>query len=530
MLDNKNEALLAISGNKDIFILPEMLNRHGLITGATGTGKTVSLQSLAESFSEMGIPVFMADVKGDLSGLAKAGGISGKVGKRVEELKLAEKGWKPQAFPVCFWDVFGKSGHPLRATISDLGPLLLAKLLNLNDVQAGVLQIIFKIADDNGLLLLDLKDLVSMTQYVGEEREQFRVKYGQISPASIGAIQRALLRLQEEGGENFFGEPALDIMDLMQTDKGKGVINILEATDLVNSPSLYSCVLLYLLSELYERLPEAGDLRKPKLIFFFDEAHLLFKDISPVLLQKIEQIVRLIRSRGVGIFFISQNPSDMPDSILGQLGNRVQHALRAFTPRDQKAVRAAAQAFRPNPAFSTEEAIGQLEVGEALVSFLDANGAPSIVERALVVPPEGQIGPISPEERQDQIKNSLVGGSYDKALDRESAYEILTARAMDLQMEQEEQERRKELEKLRKQQEKEQKEKLRQEQQAQKQSEREYRRMHAPNKRPPKIENPLGSLVDTALKHTTKTLTNTIGREMGKAIIRGLLGSLIGKK
>lgn len=530
MLDNKNEALIGMAGGKDIFILPEMLNRHGLITGATGTGKTVSLQTLAESFSELGIPVFMADVKGDLSGIAKEGRQDGKVGKRVEELELCGKGWKAQAFPVCFWDVFGKSGHHLRATISDLGPTLLARLLNLNDVQAGVLQIIFKIADDNGLLLLDLKDLVSMTQYVGEEREQFRVKYGQISPASIGAIQRALLRLQEEGGENFFGEPALDIMDLMQTDHGKGVINILAATDLINAPSLYSCVLLYLLSELYERLPEAGDLRKPRLIFFFDEAHLLFKDISPVLLQKIEQIVRLIRSRGVGIFFVSQNPSDMPDSILGQLGNRVQHALRAFTPRDQKAVRAAAQAFRPNPAFSTEEAIGELKVGEALISFLDENGAPAIVERALVVPPEGQVGPISPEERQERMNNSPVGGSYDKTLDRESAYEILTGRARDLQMEKEEQERGKEEEKQRKQREKEEKERLRQEEKASKQGEYGHGRMHAPNKRPPKIEDPFGNLVDTAIKRATATLSNTVGREMGKAIIRGLLGSLAGKK
>lgn len=530
MLDNENEALIGIADSKDIFILPEMLNRHGLITGATGTGKTVSLQTLAESFSELGVPVFMADVKGDLSGIAKEGKPDGKVGERVGELDLASKGWKAQAFPVCFWDVFGKSGHPLRATISDLGPLLLARLLNLNDVQAGVLQIIFKIADDNGLLLLDLKDLVSMTQYVGEEREQFRVKYGQISPASIGAIQRALLRLQEEGGEHFFGEPALDIMDLMQTDDGKGVINILAAADLINAPALYSCVLLYLLSELYERLPEAGDLRKPKLIFFFDEAHLLFKDISPVLLQKIEQIVRLIRSRGVGIFFVSQNPSDMPDSILGQLGNRIQHALRAFTPRDQKAVRAAAQAFRPNPAFSTEEAIGELKVGEALISFLDENGAPAIVERALVVPPEGQIGPISPEERKEKMNHSLVAGNYDKALDRESAYEILTMRARDLQKEKEEQERNKEEEKLRKQREKEEKERFRQEEKARKQSEHEHSRMHAPNKRPPKIEDPFGNLVNTALKRTTATLSHTVGREMGKAIIRGLLGSLAGKK
>ncbi len=514
-----HKPLIAIADEKEICILPQMLNRHGLITGATGTGKTVSLQSLAENFSSLGIPVFMADVKGDLSGLAKAGNDSGKVGKRVNELNLKEKGWSPQFYPVRFWDVFGKSGHPLRATISDLGPLLLAKLLNLNDVQSGVLQIIFKIADDNGLLLLDLKDLQSMTTYVGEEKDQFRVKYGQISPASIGAIQRALLRLEEEGGTKFFGEPALKIQDLIASENGKGVVNILDATDLINSPSLYSCVLLYLLSELYENLPEAGDLDKPRLVFFFDEAHLLFNDISPVLLQKIEQIVRLIRSRGVGIFFISQNPSDIPDSILGQLGNRIQHALRAFTPKDQKAVRAAAQAFRPNPAFSTEETIGQLGVGEALVSFLDENGIPQIVDKALIVPPQGQVGPVSKEERKQITENSPMARVYDQELDRESAYEILTERASNLQMEKEEEEKRKKWEK-------EEKERIKQEEKIRKQQEREHNRMIAPNKRPPKVQDPLGNLLNSALRQTTRT----VGRELGKTIIRGLLGSLMGKK
>lgn len=519
MLDTKQAPLIAVSDSKEIFILPEMLNRHGLITGATGTGKTVSLQTLAESFSALGVPVFMADVKGDLSGLAKAGEDGGKIGKRAKELGLSDKGWKPQAFPVRFWDVFGKSGHPLRATVSDLGPLLLAKLLNLNDVQSGVLQVVFKIADDNGLLLLDLKDLRAMLQFVGEEREKFRAQYGQISAASAGAIQRALLRLEEEGGESFFGEPALKIQDLLLAEGGKGVINILAATDLVNSPSLYSCVLLYLLSELYEGLPEAGDLEKPKLVFFFDEAHLLFKDISPALLQKIERIVRLIRSRGVGIFFVSQNPSDMPDSILGQLGNRIQHALRAFTPKDQKAVRAAAQAFRPNPAFSTEEAIGSLGVGEALVSFLDGNGAPQIVEKAFIVPPEGKVGPVTQEERKNIISKSVMGRIYDQPLDRVSAYEILTERARNLQTAEEE-------EKLQKAREKEAQARAREMEKEQKRQERERNRMIAPNKRPPKIDDPLGDLLNAAFKQTTRT----VGREIGRGLIRGLLGSLMGKK
>lgn len=526
MLDNNGKPLVAMKDKEEIFILPEMLNRHGLITGATGTGKTVSLQTLAENFSALGVPVFMADVKGDLSGLAKAGAMTGKIGKRIEDLELTEKGWSAQAYPVRFWDVFGKSGHPLRATISDLGPLLLAKLLNLNDVQTGVLQVVFKIADDNGLLILDLKDLKSMLQYVGDEKDQFRSKYGQISTASIGAIQRALLRLEEEGGDLFFGEPALNIKDLMSTEDGKGVVNILAATDLINSPSLYSSVLLYLLSELYEQLPEAGDLDKPKLVFFFDEAHLLFNDISPVLLQKIEQIVRLIRSRGVGIFFISQNPSDIPDSILGQLGNRVQHALRAFTPKDQKAVRAAAQAFRPNPAFSTEEAIGQLGVGEALVSFLDENGAPAIVEKAFIVPPEGQVGPLTIEERQNIMAKSPLASVYDKAIDRESAYEILTERANDLQNQKEEEERNKQEAALQKQREKEEKERIKQEEKIRKQQERDHNRMVAPNKRPPKINDPFEAILDSALKQTTKV----VGRELGKGIVRGLLGSLLGKK
>lgn len=516
MLDTQKRPLIAMANDAEICIVPEMINRHGLITGATGTGKTVSLQTIAETFSALGIPVFMADVKGDLSGLANPAAPGSKASRRVEELKLGDRGYKPQGFPVCFWDVFGKTGHPMRTTISDMGPLLLSRLLGLNEVQSGVLQIIFRIADDNGWLLLDLKDLRSMAQHVGDERDQYRNAYGQISPASIGAIQRALLRLESEGGENFFGEPALDIMDLLQTVNGQGVINILDATTLVNSPGLYSCVLLWLLSELFERLPEVGDQKKPKIAFFFDEAHLLFDGVSPVLLQKIEQVARLIRSRGVGIYFVSQNPSDIPENVLGQLGNRVQHALRAFTPKDQKAVRAAAQAFRANPAFSTEEAIGNLAVGEALVSLLDENGTPAIVQKALIVPPQSQIGPITDSERAQIIKNSLVAGVYDKSVDRESAYEILTERASRLQEQQQEAARIAQIEKTRK------------------AIEKEQKRIDAANRptRQDRRQQPagIGDILDSVVKQTTRSVTSTVGREIGKTLLRGLMGGLFGTR
>lgn len=505
MLNNEHKPLIALAEDKEIIIEPGLINRHGLIAGATGTGKTISLQTLAETFSSLGIPVFMADVKGDLSGIARAGSPDSKLAQRAKELDLEAKGYRLQAFPVCFWDVFGKNGHPLRATISDLGPVLLSRLLNLNDVQSGVMSIIFRIADDQGLLLLDLKDLRSMTSHVGEERDQYRAQYGQISPASIGAIQRGLLRLEEEGGENFFGEPALDIMDLLQTDRGLGVINILDGTRLINSPALYACVLLWLLSELFERLPECGDLAKPKLAFFFDEAHLLFNDISPVLLQKIEQMAKLIRSRGVGIYFASQSPSDLPDSVLGQLGNRIQHALRAFTPKERKAIKAAADAFRPNPKFSTSEALETLGVGEALVSFLDAKGAPGIVEKAAIVPPQSQAGPITPQERKNLMAKSLVAGIYDKSIDRESAYEILADRAMKLQAQKDLAERQKAEEKAYKAQ----------------------ARQQARTPRKPRADdNILGYLA----KETAKKASNTVGREIGKAVIRGLLGSILGSK
>ena len=408
----------------DLSMLPALANRHGLIAGATGTGKTVTLQRLAEQFSLIGVPVFMADVKGDLSGLGAAGMSSEKLKARLDHLKIDD--WQPQACPTVFWDIFGVQGHPVRATISDMGPLLIGRLLNLNDVQAGVLQLVFKIADDQGLLLLDLKDLRAMVQHVGEHAAEFKTEYGNVSTASIGAIQRGLLEIEQQGGEHFFGEPMLDIADLMQTDsKGHGVINILAGEKLMNSPRLYATFLLWLLAELFEQLPEAGDLDKPKLVFFFDEAHLLFNEAPPALLEKIEQVVRLIRSKGVGIYFVTQNPLDVPDTVLGQLGNRVQHALRAFTPRDQKAVKTAAQTLRANPKLNVETAITELGVGEALVSFLDAKGTPAIVERAWVLPPSSRIGPLTADERTIAIKASLLYGHYEKTADRASAYEKL---------------------------------------------------------------------------------------------------------
>lgn len=405
-----------------------MANRHGLIAGATGTGKTVTLQSLAQGFSERGIPVFMADVKGDLAGLSQPAGDNPKVSQRVAQLGL--ESFVPQAAPVVFWDVYGETGHPVRATISDMGPLLLGRLLNLNEVQAGVLTVVFKVADDQGLLLLDLKDLRAMIQHVGDNAAQFNTEYGKVSAASIGAIQRGLLELEQQGADRLFGEPALDLDDLMQTDsRGHGVVNILSADRLMHSPKLYSTLLLWLMSELFENLPEVGDIEKPKLVFFFDEAHLLFNDAPKALIEKIEQVVRLIRSKGVGIYFVSQNPLDIPDVVLGQLGNRVQHALRAFTPRDQKAVRSAAETFRANPALNVESVITELGVGEALISLLEAKGTPGIVERAFVVPPRSQLGAVSPDQRQAVIRQSLVREFYEKTVDRESAYEMLKARA-----------------------------------------------------------------------------------------------------
>ncbi|MDR6740002.1 DNA helicase HerA-like ATPase [Herbaspirillum sp. 1173] len=424
-----NPLPIATHSGGQLCLLPQLANRHGCITGATGTGKTVTLQVLAQALSDIGVPVFMADVKGDLSGLGKAGSASPKTSARLTQLGLPEPAWA--AAPVAFWDVYGELGHPVRATVSDMGPLMLARMLNLNDTQQGVLQLVFKIADDHGLLLLDTKDLRAMLQHVGENAAQFKTEYGNISAASVGAIQRGLIAIDEQGGDRFFGEPMLNIEDWMQTDaQGRGIINILAADKLMNAPRLYSTFLLWMLSELFEHLPEVGDLDKPKMAFFFDEAHLLFDEAPKPLLQKIEQVVRLIRSKGVGIYFVTQNPLDIPDTVLGQLGNRVQHALRAYTPRDQKAVQAAAETFRPNPMVNTAQAITELGVGEALVSFLDEKGRPNMVERGYVLTPASQIGPISVEERRALIASSLVAGVYEQAIDRESAYERLKGRAV----------------------------------------------------------------------------------------------------
>ncbi|MDB5884785.1 MAG: putative protein of unknown function hydrolase [Polaromonas sp.] len=409
-------------------LLPALANRHGLITGATGTGKTVTLQTLAESFSRIGVPVFMADVKGDLAGISQAGTLGEKMAGILKERGLAAP--EPLACPATLWDVFGEQGHPVRATISDMGPLLLGRMLNLNETQSGVLNLVFKIADDNGLMLLDLKDLRAMLQYVGENASDFTTKYGNVSAASVGAIQRGLMQIESQGGDKFFGEPMLNISDMMQTDgAGHGVINILAADKLMHSPRLYATFLLWMLSELFEQLPEIGDPDKPKLVFFFDEAHLLFTDAPKALVERIELVVRLVRSKGVGVYFVTQNPLDIPDSVLAQLGNRVQHALRAYTPRDQKAVKATAQTMRQKPGLDIEAAITELAVGEALISFLDKQGRPSVTERVFVLPPGSLLGPISLQQRQQLLQDSLVAGAYEKEVDRASAYELLQARA-----------------------------------------------------------------------------------------------------
>ena len=422
------EGRLIAKDEDEVRLFPAMANRHGLVAGATGTGKTVTLQVLAEAFSSIGVPVFAADIKGDLSGISQAGGGNPKVDERIAQLGLGD--WGFSASPVMFWDVFGEQGHPVRTTMSEVGPLLLARMLSLNDIQEAVLAVTFRVADDNGLLLLDIDDLRSMLKYVADNASEIGTTYGNVSAASVGAIQRSLLTLEEQGGARLFGEPALDLFDFMQTDSnGRGYVNILAADKLMLSPQVYSTLLLWLLSELFERLPEAGDLPKPKLVFFFDEAHLLFTDTPPALLTKIEQVVRLIRSKGVGVYFVTQNPIDIPDTVLGQLGNKFQHALRAFTPREQKAVKAMAETFRVNPAIDVETAVTDLKVGEALVSVLSADGNPEPVRRAFVVPPHGRIGAISPEQRQQIIASSLVSGHYEQVIDRESAEEVLLARA-----------------------------------------------------------------------------------------------------
>lgn len=508
MLDNQNRCFVAINDEKEISFLSRMANRHGLITGATGTGKTISLQVLAETFSDMGVPVFAADMKGDLSGVAKVGGNKESVTKRVEMYKLPEKGFEYKSFPVQFWDVFGEQGHPIRATISSLGPLLLERLLMLNETQGAVLNVIFKIADENDMLLLDLKDLQKMLQYVGDNRAEFTTEYGNISRQSIGSIQRNLSRLETEGGKVFFGEPELNITDLMKTDnRGKGIINILAADKLMNSPRIYTTFLLWLLSDLFENLPEVGDLEKPKLVFFFDEAHMLFNDMPKILLEKVEQIVRLIRSKGVGVYFVTQNPADIPETILGQLGNRVQHALRAYTPNDQKAVKVAANTFRPNPKFSTETAITELGTGEALVSFLDEKGAPNPVERAFMLPPQGQIGPITPEERTHIIQSSLLYGFYEEGVDRISAFEIIAEKmnANALQRQQLEEQKLKEI-------------KRREQEKAEREAERQ--------RRAAKKDDVFGGFLKDVGRSVGRQMTTQIGR----SITRTILGAFFGKR
>ena len=493
MLTKEGTLLIAKNDSASLEILPAMANRHGLVTGATGTGKTVSLQVMAESMSALGVPVFITDIKGDVSGIAKAGSDSPGIRKRVDGMGLAKRGFSFQGCPVCFWDIFGRDGHPLRTTISEMGPVLISRILDLNDTQSGTLQLIFRIADDNGLLLLDFKDLRKMTEFVAikENRSQFSQAYGNLAPATLGAIQRGLLTLEEQGADAFFGEPGLDIGDLMRrSPDGKGIVNIMASDRLMQSPRVYAAFLLWLMSELFEQIPEAGDLDRPKLVLFFDEAHLLFSNAPKALLEKIEQVVRLIRSKGVGIFFITQNPADIPETVLAQLGNRVQHALRAYTPKEQKAVRAAAEAFRPNPAFKTEDAITALGVGEALVSLLDAKGVPGVVERASMLPPESQIGPVTGDERQALIRQSALFGRYENAVDRESAYEKLTARILQKTADD-----------------------------------------AAAAAKPKKGDDSfLGDLVTDFAKKTKQSITRNIANEVGRSLIRGVLGGLFGGK
>ena len=498
-----NERILIGKGEEGVYLQPAMANRHGLITGASGTGKTITLKVMAESFSMLGVPVFLADVKGDLAGMCRPGEPSESIKKRLTGMGMTQ--FTLTDFPTCFWDLYAKGGHPVRTTVSEMGPLLLSQLLGLTEVQKGVLNIVFRIADDQGLLILDMKDLRAMLQYVGDNRAQFVNCYGNVSPQSIGAIQRALLALEDQGGDQFFGEPALDIFDWMRVDgRGRGVINILDCRQLFLSPALYAAFMLFLLSELFEKLPEAGDLTKPKMVFFFDEAHLLFADAGKALVQKIEQVAKLIRSKGVGVYFISQSPSDIPDSVLSQLSNRVQHALRAYTPAEQKAVRAAASAFRPNPAFSAEEVIGQLGVGEALVSFLDESGVPGVVERALILPPQSLMGAIPDETRAAVIDSSPMAAKYGQVVDRESAYELLTAKLQKAQAEQLAARQAQEAEKQAKEREKEQRAR-----------ERERREME---KEREKMLRPLTQAASGML--------GSFGRQLGRDIARGLFGGV----
>ena len=512
---------------QDVVLHSKFANRHGLIAGATGTGKTVTLKVLAESFSRLGVPVFLADAKGDVSSLAQAGASNPKFDERIKSLGIDSIPFA--ASPVVFWDLFAEQGHPIRTTITEIGPLLLARMLNLNDTQEGVLSAVFRIADDQGMLLIDFKDLKAMIGYVSEHAAEFKAEYGNLSPASLGAIQRNLLALADQGGDQFFGEPSLNILDFIQTDSnGHGYINILAADKLMNTPKLYATFLLWMLSELFEQLPEVGDMDKPKLVFFFDEAHLLFDNASAALQEKIEQVVRLIRSKGVGIYFVTQNPLDLPESVLGQLGNRVQHALRAFTPKDQKAVKTAADTFRANPEFKVEQAITELAVGEALISCLDEQGTPQVVERAWVMPPYSSFTPISPEQRQALISQSIVAGIYEKSLDRESAFELLQNKVVErqqqaVQIEQEKQQA-KEQEPLAKQQAKEaetlEKQQAREQERIAKEQQKEAER--EAKQREKLIQDTVGTFAKSAAR--------SLGGSTGQKIVRGLLGSLFGRK
>ncbi|HEX5079678.1 MAG TPA: DUF853 domain-containing protein [Geminicoccaceae bacterium] len=479
--------LIGKGETQQVLRLP-VANRHGLIAGATGTGKTVSLQILVEGLSDRGVPVFMADVKGDLAGISRPGELNPKLAERAAMVGLTD--YTPRGFPTVFWDLLGEQGHPIRATVSEMGPLLLSRLLGLNETQEGILNIGFRVADEQGLMLLDLKDLRSLLNFLGEHATDLSLQYGRVSTASVGAIQRRLLTLEQQGGSHFFGEPALDIKDLMRTERdGRGMINLLAADRLMMAPKLYATFLLWLLSELFEELPEVGDPERPRLVFFFDEAHLLFNEAPRALLDKVEQVVRLIRSKGVGVYFITQNPLDIPDDVLGQLGNRIQHALRAFTPRDQKAVRAAAQTFRANPGFDTEEAITRLGVGAALVSTLDAKGVPGIVEETLIRPPASRMGPITPEERRTALAASPLAGRYDQLVDRESAYEVLRKRADHELARREAAQQRPEAE------------------------------QEAPASRRSARQTPMEAMLTSAMR--------SIGSQIGRQVVRGLLGSLL---
>lgn len=505
-----NGKIWLAKSDEKVFLEPKMANRHGFIAGASGTGKTITLKVLAESFSQLGVPVFLADIKGDLAGMCKAGVHSESMEKRINKLGIED--WRYRVFPTRFWDIYGEYGHPARTTVSEMGPMLLSRLMDLSDVQSDVLNLVFKIADDKELLLIDIKDLKAMLRYVGENRAEFSAEYGNMSAQSLGAIQRSLITLEDEGGAEFFGEPAIDIRDWMQRDEqGRGYINVLHSVKLVQNPTLYATFMLFLMSELFEKLPERGDAEKPEMVFFFDEAHLLFSDAPKVLVQKIEQVVKLIRSKGVGIYFISQSPSDIPDSVLAQLSNRVQHALRAYTPSEQKAVKAAAQTFRTNPAFDTQTAIMELGVGEALVSCLDENGVPGIVQRAFILPPQSRMGTITDEERRAVIDASGMKHKYDKAIDNFSAYEYF-----EQQNEEQEKEEQEAAEKAAKQAAKEEKKA------AKSAKSTTTKRTSATAKAAKKTK----SAASKAMTRVTNSAMSTIGRELGRSIIRGIFGSI----